>query len=318
MNLAKYDLNLLVTLNALLAERSVTRAAKRLGLSQSTVSGSLAKLREMFDDELLVRVGRGSELTPFAQQIMEDVQQTVRGIEALLSTRRDFEPATERRTFRIAARDYLAFLLLPELIRRLKEEAPQIAVCFSPLDAGSLPLLGEDRLDFALLPEGYQDTFPARPLFEDRWVCGVWSGHPTVGETLSLDEYLSLDHVIFMPGPGNRVATRPLVSATDLNRRAVASVESFVLMPFLLRDTDLVALIPERLARQVEGMAEIRLLKPPHAIRPLRQTVCWNPRRSQDPSHQWMRDLIVETARGLPTPSGSTTPPPAAERSAKE
>jgi DNA-binding transcriptional LysR family regulator len=159
--------------------------------------------------------------------------------------------------------------------------------------------LRDDRLDFVVLPEGYQSGLPADALFEDPWVCCVWDRHPGVGDELSLEQYLAMEHVIFMPGPGKRVASRPLVSATDLKRTAVASVESFALLPFLLRGTELVALVPERLAVRVAGMAEIRILKSPHAVRPVRQTLCWNPRRSNDGPHQWMRDLIVDSARQL-------------------
>lgn len=300
MNLAKHDLNLLLTLHALLSERSVTRAAKRLGLSQPTVSGSLAKLREVFADELLVRVGRQSELTPFAQQLQEPLEETVRQVEELFRARSGFDPARERRTFRIAARDYVILLLMPALITRLREIAPDVAVCFSPLDGGSVELLGEGRLDFVLLPEGYQDSFPARALFEDRWICGVCARHPTVRDSLTLDEYLALDHLIFMPGPGKRVAPRPQVSPTDLNRRAVGSVESFALLPFLLQGTELVALMPERLGAHVARSAQIRLLEPPHRMRPILQTICWNPRRSREPANEWMCDLLVNTAGGLP------------------
>jgi LysR family transcriptional regulator, nod-box dependent transcriptional activator len=299
MSLAKHDLNLLITLNALLSERNVTRAAKRLGLSQPAVSAALARLRDTFEDELLVRVGRNLEPTPLAQRLVTPLQQAISQIEDVLSTRNEFDPDTERRTFRIAARDYVTFLLMPELMRTLRASAPRISVSFSPLDAGSLTLLADNRIDFVVLPDGYQQQFPSEHLFDDHWVCAVWTGHPTVGETLSKEQYLSLEHLIFLPGPGKRVATRPNVTPTDMKRTAVAAVENIALMPFLLRGTLLVALLPERMAERVADLTEIRLLPPPHDVRPLRQTVCWNPRHSDDPAHRWMRERLVEVARSI-------------------
>ncbi len=299
MNLADHDLNLLVTLHALLTERNVTNAAKKLGLSQPAVSGALAKLRGSFGDELLVRVSRHLELTPFAQQLMDPLEQTLHGLEELLSLKSHFNPQREQRTFRIAARDYLAYLLIPPLTAALRGLAPDVVSSFSPLDAGSLQLLAEGRLDFVLLPETYQHQFPAELLFEDRWICAVSADHPDIGDTLSEEQYLSLEHLIFMPGPGKRVATRPNVSRTDLRRRAVASIESLALMPLLLRGTTMVTLVPERMAQSVQDVADIRLLAPPHRLPPIRQTICWNPRRSNDPSHTWMRELIIDMARTL-------------------
>jgi LysR family transcriptional regulator, nod-box dependent transcriptional activator len=299
MNLADHDLNLLVTLHALLTERNVTRAAKKLGLSQSTVSGALARLRIAFGDELLVRVGRNLELTPFAQRLLDPLEETLHGLEGLLSLKASFDPQREQRNFRIAARDYLAYLIMPPLTAELRGSAPEVVTSFSPLDAGSLQLLAEGRLDFVMLPGTYQHQFPTELMFEDRWVCAVWNEHPDVGDVLTEAQYLALEHLIFMPGPGKRLAARPNVSHTDLKRRAVATIESLALMPFLLRGTRMIALVPERMALRVQDIAGIRLLAPPHRLPPLRQVLCWNPRRSNDPSHQWMRQLIVKTARSL-------------------
>ncbi len=299
MNLAKYDLNLLITLHALLLERNVTRAAKRLGVSQPAVSGALAKLRANFDDALLVRVGRQLELTPFAQQLLEPLEQTLSALEQVLARRETFEPATEKRSFRIACRDYLAFLLIPRLVTMLQAQAPGISVCFSPLDASALDMLASDKLDFLLLPQGYQQQFPAVPLFVEPWVCALWAQHPDVGDEISLAQYLQLDHLIFMPGPGKRVAARPMVSDTDVQRHALVSIESLALMPFLLANTTMVALVPKRMAEAAAHMADIKILQPPHQVAPIRQTLCWNPRRSNDPAHQWMQQQIIAAARQL-------------------
>ncbi len=299
MKLEDYDLNLLVTLHKLLTERNVTRAARQLGLSQPAVSAALAKLRASFGDELLVRVGRQLELTPFGQQLLDPLEQVLFGMEELLSLKSQFNPQQEQRTFRIAARDYLAYLLLPPLTLALRRSAPDVVSAFSPLDAGSLQQLGEGRLDFILLPEGYQHQFPCEPLLEDRWVCAVDAAHPSVTDELSEAQYLTLEHLIFMPGPGKRIAARPNVSRTDLHRKAAASIESLALLPLMLKGTELIALIPERMGRSVADLAGIRLLEPPHRLPPIRQTICWNPRRSNDPSHSWMREMILDTAREI-------------------
>lgn len=308
MNLAKYDLNLLITLDALLDERNVTRAARRLGLSQPAVSSALSRLREMFGDDLLVRVGRGFELTSLGCELVAPVRRAISDVEEVLSTRDGFDPATERRMFRIAARDYVTFLLLPRLITLLSETAPGVKVCFSHFDCDSLNLLGKDDVDLVIMPPNYQlmmmparlqSGFPSEPLLEDRWMCAVWSAHPSVGESLTVEQYLELPHLIFVPGPGHRLRPRVAVSRVDEQRRVAATAESWVLLPFMLPGTELVCLIPEKLGRKVREAADIRLLEPPHELQAVQQHMFWSQRRSRDPALTWMKEQLHAVAAGL-------------------
>ena len=177
MNLRQFDLNLLVALDVLLTERNVTRAGERLFLSQPAVSGILARLRHAFQDELLVRVGRNLELTAFAADLAEPVHDAVRQIEDLLNLRRPFEPESAQWSFRVAASDYVVFLLLGTLLRSLTALAPNISVRFLALEPSAGERLAAGELDFAVLPEELEPSLPSLPLFEDSWVCAVWAGH---------------------------------------------------------------------------------------------------------------------------------------------
>lgn len=308
MNLAKYDLNLLVTLQALLEERNVTRAARRLGLSQPAVSSALSRLREMFGDPLLVRVGRRLEPTSLGSELVEPVSRAIRELEGVLSTRDGFDPAAEQRTFRIVARDYAVFLLLQPLVERLEETAPGITACFSHFDCHSLELLAQDQVDLVVMPSEYermmmpgrlQSAFPSEPLYSDRWVCAVWSGHPSVGCSITVDEYLALPHLIFVPGPGHRIQPRVGVSPVDQQRRPRATAESFVLMPLMLPGTELICLVPEKVGSKLCRNGDIRLLDPPHELKPVEQSMFWNPRRSRDPALCWFREELETVAAAL-------------------
>src|SRR5579875_11372 len=152
MKLSQFNLNLLVALDALLRERNVTRAGESIGVSQPAMSATLARLRELFKDDLLVRVGRRLELTPLAGELIGPVRQCVMQIEDVIEHRRAFRPATEERSFIIAASDYASFLLLPPLLERLAADAPGIAVKFVRLDANAVEQLASGLLDFVILP----------------------------------------------------------------------------------------------------------------------------------------------------------------------
>lgn len=300
INLLQFDLNLLVALDALLRERNVTRAGQRVGLSQPAMSGTLARLRERFNDELLVRVGRNLELTPLAQELCQPLRQCIERIEEMVDHRRSFDPARETRSFTVAASDYAAFMLLPPLIQRLALEAPHVTVKFAQLDARSLELLAGDRIDFVIMPSEIEINCPGELLFIDRWVCATWSKHPDLGERLSAEDFCGLPHLGYeLPEhEGHSVADLHL-SHLQIRRQVAATTESFFMAPFLLRGTRLIAVTHQRLANSVREAADIRIFEPPYPMPDIHESIYWNPRHSSTPSHRWLRSVFVQCAGTL-------------------
>ncbi len=294
MNLAKYDLNLLVALDALLAEKNVTHAGDRVGLSQSAMSGVLARLRYMFDDELLVRVGRQMERTPLAEEIIEPLRACIRDVEMLLSSRLKFNPATERRTFTIATSDYLSFLLLGPLIEHLSELAPGITLRIIQVDDTRVDQLTNDVIDFVIMPSGISVTLPSQALFEDRWVCAVWKDNPEVGDGLTEGQYQRLPHLV-SGQESSGIADRHL-GQLGVQRHIGASVQSFLLAPFVISGTRMVTLIHRRLGERLSLCADIRLIEPPFEFPQIRESIYWNPRHTNNPAHLWMIEQISEVA----------------------
>lgn len=300
MNLVQFDLNLLVALDALLRERNVTRAGQRVGLSQPAMSGTLARLRELFRDDLLVRVGRNLELTPLAQELCEPLRQCIERIEDLIDHRRAFAPAREERTFTVAASDYATFLLLPPLLERLTRDAPGIRMKFTRLDHRALDLLGEDRVDFVIMPSEIETNYPGELLFIDRWICAAWSKHPDLGKRLSKDEFRALPHLGFeLPERSGHSVADYHLTAAQIDRNIAATTESFLTAPFLLRGTRLITIAHQRLAERVKAAADIRLFDPPYPMPDIHESIYWNPRHSSAPPHKWLRSLFVEIARAL-------------------
>ncbi len=300
MNLSQFDLNLLVSLDALLIERNVTRAGQRVGLSQPAMSGTLSRLRDLFKDELLVRVGRQLELTPLAQELAPQLREQLQGIHDLLNARRSFIPSSEARTFSIAASDYVVFLLLQPLVARMAAQAPKIKLQFVRLDSASVDRLGDDAVDFVILPSYLQGHFPSAELFSERWVCVVWNGNPRVGKTLTEAQYLELPHLAFsMPSEGAGSAADVHLGHLGVQRRIAAWTESFILSPFLVRGTEMVTLMHERVARALQDAADARIITPPYELPELKEVLLWNPRRTADPPHLWMREQIAEAAREI-------------------
>jgi DNA-binding transcriptional LysR family regulator len=300
MNLRQFDLNLLVALDALLIEQNVTRAAERLLLSQPAMSGMLARLRHAFGDELLVRVGRNLEPTEFAVLITDRVHACVQELEDLLNSTRPFVPAVETHTFRVAASDYAVLLLFGPLMRRLAVSAPNLSVRFVRMDVAFAERSLAGDIDFSILPAQFDSGLPSTPLFEDSWVCAAWSGHPSLGEKLTLEEFLIQPHLAFnFSDPGHASVADEHLARKGYERRIVASTESFAAAPFLLQETRLLTMVPRRLGERLREAADIRLLELPFEVPPLREKLAWNPRYTSSPAHAWMREQFTEVAQRL-------------------
>jgi DNA-binding transcriptional LysR family regulator len=300
MNLRQIDLNLLVALDALLTERNVTRAGERLCLSQSAMSGTLAKLRHIFDDELLVRVGRRLELTAYAEEIAGPVRQCLQQLEDLLNAKRAFEPQVESRVFRIAASDYAVLLMLGPLVKRLEELAPDISVRFVKLDSSARERLAAGDIDFSVMPEGVDPGLPSVDLFQDPWVCILWDQHQSIGARLTLEDFMAQPHMAFTIGDEGHasIADEHLVRK-GYQRNIVATTESFTNAPFLLQGTTMLTMVPRRLAERLQEAAHIRLLDIPVEVPPLAEKLVWNPRFTQSRPHIWMRELMAGIAATL-------------------
>ena len=250
MKLGGIDLNLLVALDALLSERSVTRAAQRVGLSQPGMSNALARLRVVLGDPLLVRDGAALVPTARAEALAGPVREALGLIRGAIEAPAAFDPARDRRSFRVSCSDYSVLMLIGPLVRGLAADAPGLAVEVIP----RLPDAGQalDRGDVDLVIEppeimGRTDLTAVR-LWDDRWMCCVWEGNTRVGERMELGGYTALGHLIYSMGASGQPVALPDLHLARLGvqRRIEVSVESFLLAPFLLQGTDLVTLVPAR------------------------------------------------------------------------
>jgi DNA-binding transcriptional LysR family regulator len=182
VDLHLFDLNLLVALDALLAERSVRRAGNRLNLSQSAMSGALARLRHYFRDELLVPVGRHMALTPVAEGLVEPVRDILLRIRGTLGSKPRFDPSTANRHLSLAVSDYVTEILMADVLRQARREAPHITFELRPVGRRASEDLESGELDFLISPEGYiSPTQPAEALFEDTYTCVAWAGNTSIG-----------------------------------------------------------------------------------------------------------------------------------------
>ena len=298
-DLRRIDLNLLVALEALLAERSVTRAARRLGLTQPAVSGMLGRLRALFDDPLFVRSRRGIVPTPRAEALAEPLARWIAEAQALVSPH-DFDAATSERSFAISVNDYMQAALLLPFLRTLRRRAPRTRLALGPPEAADLTgALQRGRLDLAVtIPEFAPPQLPSRALYEDRYVAIVRSGHPLRARRPSLDAFCGLDHVLVSPsGGGARGPTDDALAALGRRRRIALTVSSFLLVPELVQASDLVAVVPERLLRG--RRASLRVFAPPVELAPIRVIAVWHGRSHRDPAHVWLRGMLADVARRL-------------------
>lgn len=298
MRFNRLDLNLLVALDVLLAERSITRAAKRLNLSQSATSGVLARLREYFEDELLVQVGRNMVMTPLAASLEGPVRSVLLQIQSTIETKPAFLPEESTRQFRVIASDYPTSVLLTEVTRQLSLLAPKITVEILMPSDGPAELLERGEVDLLIMPEKYiLDEHPCEVLFEDTYSCVVWASNSLVKDRLSIEQYMSLGHVATMWGNRQQPSFEEwFLKSTGLSRRIEVTVGNFNTLPQLVIGTNRIATMHTRLARMFANYYPLRLLSPPMDIPRIVLKMQWHKFLDKDPAHIWFRELVARVA----------------------
>jgi DNA-binding transcriptional LysR family regulator len=300
-NVSSIDLNLLVALAALLEERNLTRAAERTNTSQPAMSGALARLRRHFGDELLVRDGREYRLTPLAERLLPDARDALRQVERTLDARPEFDPETSTRTFSVVMSDYAVTVLVDPLLRRTHEVAPSVGLNINPLP----PDLHESERallqhDLLIGPLGFQFLGESKELFRDRFVCITDPANSRLtGGQLSLDDIAELPLAIatFGQPPGSLSAAERVLEGLGIPRHVQVTTVGWLPLPFVVAGTDLVAIVPERLARRVAATAGVAVCEAPLGSAELIEAAWWHPTRSGDPALRWLRSMVAEVAR---------------------
>jgi len=303
VKLSEVDLNLLVIFDAIVKERTVTGAGRSVGLSQPAASAALRRLRDLFGDPLIERVGARSRLTPLAIALTEPVQQILASIETTLNHRLGFDPLTSRRMFRIAAADDVSSVLVQPLLERLSEIAPHVSLQVSRPDPDTGERLATRQVELSIEPDGrYRNRgFLSEKLYRDPWVVAVWAGNRTVGARITREQFMELGHVTVSMRPYAFTLVDRVVGGISQKLNVQVVTDSFTGLAMLLRGTQRIAVMPARLAAKLKPAAEIRLLAPPVPLTDVMLSMSWPSLFIRDEAHAWLRGVISDVSKELET-----------------
>jgi DNA-binding transcriptional LysR family regulator len=299
VNISALNLNLLPVLDALLAERNVSRAGARLGLSQPAVSNALAQLRAVLGDPLLVRGPKGMVPTERALALAGPLRAALSALQQGLEPATAFDPGTAERSFTILSNDFVALALLPRLLARLSHEAPRVRLQVRAWQEHRVPPdLERGEADLMLgfhgeLPAGHRHEL----LFADRFVGIVRKRHPRVHGKLTLATYLALPHVLVSHVPDARGVIDDVLAARGLTRTVALRVSHFLLVPAIVAATDYVAALSELVARPFARVWPLQLLKLPVSAPEAWVHTIWHERTEASPAHQWLRGVVSEVGK---------------------
>jgi LysR family transcriptional regulator, nod-box dependent transcriptional activator len=304
------DLNLLVALDALLTHQNVTRAAEQLNLSQSALSGALARLREHFDDELVVPIGRRMEPTPLARTLAEPLHEILLKTKSLVTTTPSFDPATSNRRISLIASDYSTEVLMLDLLTEIAQEAPGIKVMLEEHTTETFEKFNRGEINLRIIPKPFAfEGHPHQHLFDERYVCLAWKENKEIGELLTLDQYRSLPHVVrFSRGALQTTFDQQVLDQAGLSRHVSISVPLFTLVPRLVAGTQRIATVHARLAELYARSLPLRILAPPIAFPILTEVLEWHYHEEDDPCLAWFRKAIVRRAALIFGPYGGSRP----------
>lgn len=307
MQFHRFDLNLLIALDTLLREKNITRAAEKVFVSQPAMSAALHRLRDYFDDPLLVRVGRDMELSPRGRSLVEPVREALLLIQATLGTQPTFTAATTQRQFTVIMSEEAVPKLMPAILERVLSEAPGIRINVELVSQSSLSRLEYGEADLCLCLDSlrwfelreYPEPLRSVRLRPVRWICAVDRDHPSIGDTISAEQYFSLPHVIGRPNgytvPAGELVRRLLNIDLDVH----IALPSLLHLPLVLRGTRMVATLPERVAQMFTDTVPLKTFPLPVETPLMHEILLWHKRNDSDPAHTWLRELVVRLTQQL-------------------
>jgi DNA-binding transcriptional LysR family regulator len=296
------DLNQLVCLDALLEERSVTKAAKRVQIGQSAMSLALGRLREYFGDDIIVQVGRNMVATPFGQSLAKPVHDILLQIKQLTERKPGFDTEESDRTINIATSDYLTELFFTDLFRRAHEIAPKMKFVLHDMSSNVMEDFDRGDIDLLVVPDILSSKdHPSEFLFEETLSCVVWKDNSRVGERLTLQEYLDLDHVTTEIDDSVLTTIDRIIEQRGYLRRSHLNVPNIMLAPKFIIGTQMIMTLQTRLARLLTEHLPLRMLPCPLNIPPVSEVIQWHKRLGRDPAITWFCGLLKDVSSELET-----------------
>ena len=297
----RINLNLFVALQAILNSDTLTEAAKSVHVTQSAMSTSLRKLREHFDNPIISYTRGRTELTPLGHALRPRVAEMLQLSLDMLKLREDFDPLTSRATFRLSTIDSVEIIVIPELLRIVTEAAPHVRITSSPVNYLNSTGALETDVDVAFVREGFHNpNLETEVLYADRFVVIVWSGHPGVGDTLTLEQYRSMPQASIqnVVTDAHQIRNRPYALAFDGIEVAVTT-RSFAGLVHVVVGTKLIGVIPRRLALVFAQSMPIRILEVPTELPHVRLLAQWHGYKTSDPAMTWLLGMIRQATKHL-------------------
>lgn len=303
MRFKKLDLNLLVALDHMIELRSVSAAADRMSMSQSAMSNALTRLRDYFDDPLLVQVGRRMEATPRAEAMRPAIRDILVRIEATIETQPDFHPDKSTREFNLLLSDYSLRVLAPAILRLLDEQKATVRLNLRPQTHAPHLLLERGEIDLLITPEPLiSQDHPATLVYEDHYVVVAWRDGRFGHARMDRHCYETASHVVIVPPNAAKAIEATFLAEAGITRRIDVQSFSFSTLPHLITGTDRIATVHQRLAHLMMAQADLVSYPVPASLPPLRQMQQWHAYRDADPGITWLRDVITQAAQTLPDP----------------
>jgi DNA-binding transcriptional LysR family regulator len=299
MNLRSVDLNLLVALDALLTERHVTKAADRVGLSQPAMSNALSRLRGLFADELLVRTATGMKPTPRAAELVEPLRQLLRQVERVLESDSGFDPERSERIFTVRMSDILACLILPPLVAR-RSAAARVGYNTIHLSPSlTVDALERDEIDVAVsMGLDHSNSIRSETLLHDRMVCIMRKSHPVTRRRLTFENFIAQEHMKVSMSPTDVRFVDDVLADLGHQRKIALNVPHWLVVPHVLKKTDLLAVMPRHLASALMD-DELRMEELPFQSAPFHWMMYWHRRHDQSKANRWLRDELRQVCADL-------------------
>lgn len=299
----RYDLNLLPVFVVLMEERSVTRAAERLGITQPALSNALARLRAMLQDQLFIRERYGIQPTPIALELAPVIAEALAKLDDAVLGQQDFDPAKAERLLTIAPNGYVEFVLVPAIVARLRDVAPGIKLRLTPYGsdlADTGVVSGTTALVLGRITDP-PDNLVVQHLMDERLACVVRSDHPEVGDSLSREQFEDMKHVNVLPPGRLRVGLFQALDRQGLKREVAVSVTHFLAVPEMIAVTDYCATLPRLICRHLAHDRRLKILPSPVDLGSFPVEMAWHVRYRHDPAHRWLRSLIADVVREVAT-----------------